>query len=98
MWRNSTERNFGLWQVKVQDPFVQQGLHKAPKGKIKKPTDMKDDDWEDLDLRATSAICLCVADDVVYSIVDVSLAREFWKKLKGLYMKKSLKKQLYLKQ
>lgn len=48
--------------------LVQQGLHKALKGKWKKKAaNMEDEDSKDLDLRAISAIFLCLADDVLYN-------------------------------
>lgn len=41
------KEKFGLWQVKVQDLLVQQGLQKALKGKSKKPKTIKDGDQDD---------------------------------------------------
>uniref|UniRef100_A0A2N9GCQ1 Integrase catalytic domain-containing protein n=1 Tax=Fagus sylvatica TaxID=28930 RepID=A0A2N9GCQ1_FAGSY len=38
--------NFGLWQRRVKDLLVQQGLVKALYGKTKKPEKMTDDEWE----------------------------------------------------
>uniref|UniRef100_A0A2N9GG47 CCHC-type domain-containing protein n=1 Tax=Fagus sylvatica TaxID=28930 RepID=A0A2N9GG47_FAGSY len=44
--------NFGLWQRRVKDLLVQQGLVKALYGKTKKPEKMTDDEWEELDMKA----------------------------------------------
>uniref|UniRef100_A0A2N9GMY7 Integrase catalytic domain-containing protein n=1 Tax=Fagus sylvatica TaxID=28930 RepID=A0A2N9GMY7_FAGSY len=44
--------NFGLWQRRVKDLLVQQGLVKALNGKTKKPEKMTDDEWEELDMKA----------------------------------------------
>uniref|UniRef100_A0A2N9IR91 CCHC-type domain-containing protein n=1 Tax=Fagus sylvatica TaxID=28930 RepID=A0A2N9IR91_FAGSY len=48
--------NFGLWQRRVKDLLVQQGLVKALYGKTKKPEKMTDDEWEELDMKAVSTI------------------------------------------
>ena len=45
----TSKSNFSLWKLKVRDPLVQQGLHKALDGATKKPTTMTNSDWEDLD-------------------------------------------------
>uniref|UniRef100_A0A2N9GPN1 CCHC-type domain-containing protein n=1 Tax=Fagus sylvatica TaxID=28930 RepID=A0A2N9GPN1_FAGSY len=44
--------NFGLWQRRVKDLLVQQGLVKALYGKTKKPEKMTDDEWEELNMKA----------------------------------------------
>uniref|UniRef100_A0A2N9IVL8 Retrotransposon Copia-like N-terminal domain-containing protein n=1 Tax=Fagus sylvatica TaxID=28930 RepID=A0A2N9IVL8_FAGSY len=44
--------NFGLWQRRVKDLLVQQGLVKALYGKTKKPEKMTDEEWEELDMKA----------------------------------------------
>uniref|UniRef100_A0A2N9J0X3 CCHC-type domain-containing protein n=1 Tax=Fagus sylvatica TaxID=28930 RepID=A0A2N9J0X3_FAGSY len=43
--------NFGLWQRRVKDLLVQQGLMKALYEKTKKPEKMTDDEWEELDMK-----------------------------------------------
>ena len=50
--------NFGLWQRRVQDLMVQQGLVKALNGKVKKSEKMMDDEWDELDMKAVSSIYL----------------------------------------
>eukprot|EP00253_Pinus_taeda_P019972 PITA_19972 len=64
------KRNFALWKLKVRDLLVQQGLHKALDEETKKPTTMIDSDWENLDARALSVIRLCLADEVLFNIVE----------------------------
>lgn len=51
---------------------------------------MSNDDWQDLDLRAISAVCLSLTDDMVYNVKYMSSAKEFWKEFVGLSMMKSL--------
>jgi hypothetical protein len=62
--------NFGLWQRRVKDLLVQQGLVKALYGKTKKPEKMTDDEWEELDMKAVSTIRLLLADEVMYDVVE----------------------------
>uniref|UniRef100_A0A2N9G8B6 CCHC-type domain-containing protein n=1 Tax=Fagus sylvatica TaxID=28930 RepID=A0A2N9G8B6_FAGSY len=44
--------NFGLWQRRLKDLLVQQGLVKALYGKTKKLEKLTDDEWEELDMKA----------------------------------------------
>ena len=89
--------NFALWKLKVKDLLVQQGLHKVLDGATKKPATMTTSDWEDLDARALSTIRLCLADEVLFNIVEETMASGLWEKLENLYMKKSLTNRIYLK-
>ncbi|KAK2974751.1 hypothetical protein RJ640_010011 [Escallonia rubra] len=51
--------NFGIWQSKVKDILVQQGLLKPLLGN--KPESMDQDDWEELQAKAVSTIRLNLA-------------------------------------
>eukprot|EP00253_Pinus_taeda_P012974 PITA_12974 len=88
---------FALWKLKVKDLLLQQGLHKALDGAIKKPDTMITSDWEDLDARALSTIRLCLADEVLFNIVEETTVSGLWEKLENLYMTKSLTNRIYLK-
>jgi hypothetical protein len=76
---------------------VQQGLQKALANKSNKPTTMMNEEWEDLDAKALSTICLCLADDVLFNIVGEDTTPGLWRKLESLYMMKSLMNRIYLK-
>ena len=39
-------------------------------GKAKQPASITDEDWDEMDARALSAIRLCLADDVLFNIVS----------------------------
>jgi hypothetical protein len=93
----SGKNNFALWKLKMRDLLVQQGLQKALAGKIKKPTSMTDEDWEDLDARALSTIRLCLADEVLFNIVEEETTTGLWNRLESLYMTKSLMNIIFLK-
>jgi hypothetical protein len=89
--------NFQLWKLKIKDFLVQQGLQKALAGMPKKLTTMANDEWDDLDARALSTICVCLADDVLFNIVGEETTTSLWTRLEGLYVTKSLTNRIYLK-
>ena len=91
------KNNFTLWKLKVRCLLVQQGLHKELDGVKKKPASMTGSDSEDLDARALSTIRLCLADEVLFNIVEESPAEGLWEKLETLYMTKSLTNRTHLK-
>ena len=90
--------NFGLWQRRVKDLLVQQGLVKALYGKAKKPETMTDDEWKELDIKAVSTIQLCLADKLMYDVMDDVSTAAIWLKMESRYMSKSLTNKLNLKQ
>ncbi|KAL4579351.1 hypothetical protein LXL04_015493 [Taraxacum kok-saghyz] len=98
--------NFGLWQVQVKDVLIQSGLHKALKGKPAPVSSKessaagKDDDeeWDDLDLRAATAIRLSLAKNVLANVHGISTTKELWEKLEQLYQGKGISNRLYLKE
>jgi hypothetical protein len=91
------KNNFEIWKVKMHDLLVQQGVVKALLGKAKKPTSITDEDWDEMDVRALSAIRLCLADDVLFNIVTEKTAFGLWSKMESLYMTKSLTNRIFLK-
>jgi hypothetical protein len=91
------KNNFEIWKVKMHDLLVQQGLVKVLLGKSKNPVTISDEEWEEIDVRALSAICLCLADDVMFNIVSEKTTSGLWMKMESLYMMKSLKNKIFLK-
>jgi len=73
----------------MTDLLVQWGLQKSLEGKSKKPMTMTNDEWDDLDARSLSIICLCLANDVLFNIVEEETTTSLWTGLEGLYMTKS---------
>ena len=90
--------NFGLWQRRVQDLLVQQGLVKTLYGKAKKPEKMTDDEWDELDMKEVSSIRLLLADEVMYDVMEENTTAGIWLNLEKRYMSKSLTSKLHLKQ
>jgi hypothetical protein len=91
------KNNFEIWKVKMHDLLMQQGVVKALLGKEKKPTTITDEDWDEIDARALSAICLCLVDDVLFNIVSEKTTIGLWTKMESLYMMKSLMNKIFLK-
>jgi hypothetical protein len=90
--------NFGLWQRRVKDMLMQQGLVKALYRKTKKPEKMTDDEWGELDMKAVSTIRLLLADKVMYDVMEENSTAGIWLNLEKIYMFKSLTNKLHLKQ
>jgi hypothetical protein len=93
----SGKNNFELWNLKMHNLFMQQGMVKALLGKSKQPTTITDDDWDEMDARELSSIRLCLANDVLFNIVLEKTTVGLWTKLESLYMTKSLTSRIYLK-
>ena len=102
--------NFGLWQVQVKDLFIQSGLHKALNGKptnvfdedlarseVSKST-LSDEDWDELDLKATYTIRMCMAKNILANVSGISTSKGLWEKLEQMYQANSLSNRLYLKE
>ena len=63
---------------------------------------IKDDDWEELELKCVSTIRFCIADCIINNVMDEDEdedeASTSWEKLEELYLAKSLTNELHLKQ
>jgi hypothetical protein len=88
--------NFGLWQRRVNDLLVQQGMVSALYET--KPEGMTNIDWKELEAKAVATIRLCLGDDVMYHVMDEESLTAVWLKLESQYVLKSLTNKLYLKQ
>jgi len=49
---------------------VQHGLHKTLQGKSSKHAGMLEEDWEEMDLKTIRTIQLCLAEEVMYNVMD----------------------------
>ena len=87
--------NFVLWLRKVKDLLLQQGMVKALYGK--QPEGMNDIDWKNLEAKTLATIRLCLANDVMYHVMDKESLTIIWLKLESRYMFKSLTNKLYQK-
>jgi len=50
--------------------LVQQGLHKTLQGKSAKAAGTSNENYKEMNLKAASTIQLCLADEVMYNVMD----------------------------
>ena len=81
----------------MKDLLIQQRVHKVLDGKTKKPQTMKEEDWHEMDAKASNAIRLNLGDEVIHNILDEETVEAIWKKLEGLYMRNNLTNKLFVK-
>ena len=48
--------------------LIQNGVHMALEGKAEKPTIITEEKWEELDLKALSAIKLCLSNEILREV------------------------------
>jgi len=89
--------SFTLWQRRVKDILIQQGLARALKGNDSKPEKMTKEEWEDLELKCASTIRLYIADNIINNVIDEDSTPVLWEKLEKLYLEKSSITKLNLK-
>ncbi len=84
------KNNFGLWQIKVRAVLIQQDLDHMLNGKEAKPAEITDATWKKMELKVLSMLHLLLADEVLYYVASELASTKLWKKLKDLYITKSL--------
>lgn len=89
--------NFGLWQRRMRGVLVQQRLVIALLGIEKRPVDMTEAEWSDIDQRAISSIEMYITDDVLNHVISETTAKGMWDQLEEIYLGKSLSNKLFLK-
>ena len=75
---------------------IKKGTHKTLLGIEKKPSKMKDDEWN-IDFRAKATIISCLSDKVFYDVMNKETTAGFLCRLESLYMTKSLSNKLFMK-
>ncbi|XXG89857.1 hypothetical protein AAC387_Pa12g1759 [Persea americana] len=89
--------NFGLWRMKMHALLVQNGLHKALRGKNALSEKLSDEEKDGLLEKAYGQILLFLSDGVLRKVVQEETVAGIWQKLENLYITKSLTNRLYLK-
>lgn len=87
--------NFTLWQSKMKAFLVQQGLKKALG---KKPEEMVDEKWEEIDEKGLATIQLCLSNEVLSGLLDQTTTSGLWSKLASTYNEKSMANKIRLKE
>ena len=57
--------------------LIQNGVHKAIKGDERKPIDLSEAKWEEMDAKVLSAIQLCLSDEVLREVVKEVTSKGF---------------------
>ena len=89
--------DFGLWRLKMHALLVQNGLHKALRGKNALSEKLSDEEKDELLEKAYGQILLFLSDGALWKVVQEKTAAGIWQKLENLYITKSLTNRLYLK-
>ena len=87
----------GLWRLKMHALLVQNGLHKALRGKNALSEKLSDEEKDKLLEKAYGQIVLFFSDGVLRKVVQEKTVAGIWQKLENLYITKSLTNRLYLK-
>ena len=61
-------QNFPLWKMQMEDYLYQKDLSLPLSRKTKKPTAMKNAEWEIIDRKALRTVRLCLAASVAFNI------------------------------
>jgi len=69
-------------------------MDKELKGRI---SNMKEEECEELDVRAASVIRLCLTKNIIANVQKMMTTKELWEKLKGIYHAKGISNMLLLK-
>ena len=70
--------NFSIWRVQMITVLIQHGLKKAVSGKTSKPDTMTDEQWNESDEKALSAIQLCLSREVLRKVIKENTAASLW--------------------
>ena len=87
------KKNF-MWKVQVEDLLIQVNLDQIME---EKPEGMTDRQWKSLDKKACFVIKGCLADTVLYLVLEKRTIKGLWLKLHTMYMKKNMCNKLMLK-
>ena len=88
--------NFRLWETRVKDLLVRQGILKTLSDQ--KPTKVDDDKWDEMKAQASTTIRMCISDQIMYHVMEETSPKKIWDKLDGQFMSKTVTRKLYLKQ
>ena len=64
------KNNFSLGQKRMKNLLIQQEIHKVLLGKANKPEKIKNDAWEEMDVKAANAIHLNLSDEVIHNVIN----------------------------
>jgi hypothetical protein len=89
-------QNYQLWKMQMEDYLYQKDLFLPLGGVAKKPTAMKDEEWEILDRKALGTIRLSLAASVAFNISKEKTMKDLMDALAKLYEKPSASNKVFL--
>jgi hypothetical protein len=89
-------QNYQLWKMQMEDYLYQKDLFLPLGGIAKKPTTMKDEEWEILDRKALGTIRLSLAASVAFNISKEKTTKGLMDTLAKLYEKPSSSNKVFL--
>jgi hypothetical protein len=89
-------QNYQLWKMQMEDYLYQKDLFLPLGGVAKKPTAMKDEEWEILDRKALGTIRLSLAASVAFNISKEKTTKGLMDTLAKLYEKPSASNKVFL--
>jgi hypothetical protein len=89
-------QNYQLWKMQMEDYLYQKDLFLPLSGVAKKPTAMKDEEWEILDRKALGTIRLSLAASVAFNISKEKTTKGLMDALAKLYEKPSASNKVFL--
>ena len=96
-WRNTTGSLTSCCARCGNIVAHEKGTHKALLSIEKKPSKMKNDEWNNIDFHAKAMIILCLSDKLLYNVMNEETIAGLWYRLESLYMTKSLSNKLFMK-
>ena len=98
------KNDYGLWKMKMRAILIQQGLAAAltpvdseENGKAAALDEKDQAKHDEIQLKAHSAVILCLGDKVLREVQAEKMAAEILAKLDAVYMAKSLANGLYMR-
>jgi len=73
--------NFSRWRIRMNVILTQSGVKKALLGREKKPQDMKEETWQELNEKALTANQLCLTDEVLDDFSMEKITSSLWERL-----------------
>jgi hypothetical protein len=89
-------QNYQLWKMQMEDYLYQKDLFLPLGGIEKKPTTMKDEEWEVLDRKALGTIQLSLEASMAFNISKEKTTKELMDALDKLYEKPSTSNKVFL--
>ncbi|MCO5581683.1 hypothetical protein L7F22_035572 [Adiantum nelumboides] len=86
--------NFTIWKQRMMDVLVNKGL--AAPLMDRKEGVYNDDQWEELNARASATICLHLGESIFFTIMDKTIAFELWNSLCSAWDGKSASNKVFL--